>query len=104
MFPARYNPGVVTEISVGGVVSKMKSDHVMIKLLPARSVAVSLILPMVLSVFGNAKVYVPLLLVPVVMIILLAKLVVEYSSLIDVGQKFASVPVPHVIVYRFPST
>jgi hypothetical protein len=100
LFHLRYNDGGAIEISDGGVLSKLKSAPVNITKFPARSVAVILILPIVLSVLSNAYASNQLLLVHHVISMLLAKLVIEYSILILFGQKFISVHVFHVMLYK----
>lgn len=97
--PLRYNPGYVIVISVGGVLSKLNSAPVKYALFPARSVASILSLPRVFSVFGNINGCNPSFDVPVVMLVVVEKLVIEYSNKMELGQKFASVPVVQVILY-----
>jgi len=49
-------------------------------------------------VFGNINAYEPSFAVPVVIFVVLTKLVIEYSNKIELGQKFASVPVFRVML------
>jgi hypothetical protein len=70
---------------------------------PAKSVAIILTLASVLSTTGNVRAYDQLFAVPVFIVECnVDRPSLEYCSTSDVGQKFISDPVFHVIVFNVP--